>query len=320
MTPLSTPKDAGAYFYQDINNPQRLYLHIATPTTPYLQVLTGGVHRRFLLVCSNAICHAGVVERDYDGVMVVRHHAATPASPITPISRHDVIHYQAHCTTHTNTFNDKPPYWQQWYAKSLLNNQHHFLSQGTYLLAPASHLLRSKATFIDKTHCYVDWWHRCDDIIIPLKSLPPPDSGRVKWHKKLIAQGICPPLLLWFLPHISAYLLVDGHARLVAHRLLGSTPDMLEISQYQSYSYQADTHRQAHILANLEKALNNGAQFHTNHLNDILLKAYAPCHYERATLTAKPIAQMDALWLDVVERLAAKQSDDKAFIDTMISI
>jgi len=50
--------------------------------------------------------------------------------------------------------------------------------------------------------------------VVPLRTLPPPDDGRVKFFRKLARVGNLPPILLLYVSPLNATIVLDGHARL----------------------------------------------------------------------------------------------------------
>ncbi len=73
----------------------------------------------------------------------------------------------------------------------------------------------------DAAACFLTW-----DIgsawLLPLRTVGPADDGRVKSAAKLAADGMLPPLLLWWHSGLHAHLLLDGHVRLAACRASGA--------------------------------------------------------------------------------------------------
>ncbi|MGW3499042.1 hypothetical protein [Streptomyces sp. NPDC001020] len=77
---------------------------------------------------------------------------------------------------------------------------------------------------------YIDWltgsWR-----VIPLRQMPPPDDGRVKAYRKQAREGILPPALLWWFSGLNCYVILDGHARLVAAIAENREPAVLVLSR-----------------------------------------------------------------------------------------
>ncbi|MEV4458033.1 hypothetical protein [Microbispora sp. NPDC049633] len=63
--------------------------------------------------------------------------------------------------------------------------------------------------------------------VVPLRELPSPDDGRVKAYRRQARDGTLPPVLLWWISGLTAYVVVDGHDRLVAALAEGEEPPFL---------------------------------------------------------------------------------------------
>jgi len=66
-----------------------------------------------------------------------------------------------------------------------------------------------------------------------LRAPSPGDSSRIKASRKLAREGILPPVLLWFISGLDAYVLLDGHDRLHASRLENLAPPARVLSSRQ---------------------------------------------------------------------------------------
>jgi hypothetical protein len=62
---------------------------------------------------------------------------------------------------------------------------------------------------------YLDWCAGWQGVV-PTRPLPAGEHGRVKAYRKLAREGTLPPLLVWWVSGLDGWLLLDGHARLVA--------------------------------------------------------------------------------------------------------
>ncbi|GAA2433762.1 hypothetical protein GCM10010191_55010 [Actinomadura vinacea] len=76
---------------------------------------------------------------------------------------------------------------------------------------------------------YLDWLEGWQGIV-PLRPLPDPGEGRVKAHRKLVRDGLLPPLLLWWVSGLDGWVLLDGHARLAAALAEDQIPPSLALA------------------------------------------------------------------------------------------
>ncbi|MGW9116589.1 hypothetical protein ACWGRV_08040 [Streptomyces sp. NPDC055663] len=77
---------------------------------------------------------------------------------------------------------------------------------------------------------YIDWFTGSWGVM-PLRQMPPPDHGRVKSYRKQAREGILPPALLWWFSGLNCYVILDGHARLVAAIAENQEPAVLALSR-----------------------------------------------------------------------------------------
>lgn len=76
---------------------------------------------------------------------------------------------------------------------------------------------------------YLDWLAGWNGTV-PLLPLPEASSGRVKAYRKLARDRMLPPVLLLAASALDGYLVLDGHARIVAAQLEGIDPPVLVLS------------------------------------------------------------------------------------------
>ncbi|MFF2010591.1 hypothetical protein ACFVWY_16155 [Streptomyces sp. NPDC058195] len=67
--------------------------------------------------------------------------------------------------------------------------------------------------------------------VVPLRRMPTPGEGRVKAYRKQAREGILPPALLWWFSGLNCYVVLDGHARLVAALAENREPAVLVLSR-----------------------------------------------------------------------------------------
>jgi hypothetical protein len=103
------------------------------------------------------------------------------------------------------------------------------LHGGPWLLRP--HVLQphTAAELVHDNPAYLDWFGTGWNGIVPLRALPGEDSGRVKAYRKLAAEQLLPPIVLWWVSGLDGWLLLDGHARLVAALAEGVMPPALAL-------------------------------------------------------------------------------------------
>jgi hypothetical protein len=70
-------------------------------------------------------------------------------------------------------------------------------------------------------------WHG----VLPLRQLSPPDAARVKAYRKHARDGTLAPVLMWWVPSLDGWLLLDGHDRAVAALAEGRTPPCVVLTR-----------------------------------------------------------------------------------------
>ncbi|MCI3270154.1 hypothetical protein [Streptomyces cylindrosporus] len=70
-------------------------------------------------------------------------------------------------------------------------------------------------------------WHG----VVPLRRLSPPEAPRVKAYRKHAREGTLAPVLLWWVPALDGWLILDGHDRAVAALAEGAPPPCVVLAR-----------------------------------------------------------------------------------------
>ncbi|MGB4812715.1 MAG: hypothetical protein WBP13_09610 [Methylophilaceae bacterium] len=192
-------------------------------------------------------------------------------------------------------------YWAKFYTRALQNTPMSPLYSGLWSMSyiELEHdtnsprwLARSKAKwclataqdqqFLAAHDVYIDWWLSGNGNIINLFAphADPSHVGRIKWWLKVAREQTLPPLLLWYVSSLDAYVLLDGHDRLQVALINGIAPVCLVLSSYTEQTYPLDEGAQAGILKQLsivEQKITEGTQVNPDALagiNQALVRAF----------------------------------------------
>lgn len=80
---------------------------------------------------------------------------------------------------------------------------------------------------------YLDWCAGGWQGVIPLRPLSAPDAARVKAYRGHAREGTLAPVLLWWVPFLDGWLILDGHDRAVAALAEGGTPPCVVLERGQ---------------------------------------------------------------------------------------
>jgi hypothetical protein len=67
--------------------------------------------------------------------------------------------------------------------------------------------------------------------VLPLRRLSAPDAARVKAYRKHARDGTLAPVLLWWVPFVDGWLILDGHDRAVAALAEGRAPECVVLTR-----------------------------------------------------------------------------------------
>lgn len=95
---------------------------------------------------------------------------------------------------------------------------------------------------------YLDWCMSGNGQVLNVFAAQHRDSGRVKWWRKLARAGQLPPILVWYIHGLNAYLILDGHDRLQASLLEGVRPGFAVLTSFYEVAVQGDPRREQSIL------------------------------------------------------------------------
>ncbi|GAA2647275.1 hypothetical protein [Streptomyces lunalinharesii] len=88
----------------------------------------------------------------------------------------------------------------------------------------------------DPDRGHLTWFGYGDPVadrrdVLPLRALAAPDAARVKACRRQFREGVLPPVLLWAVSGLNAFVVLDGHDRLAAALAEGGRPEVLRLGR-----------------------------------------------------------------------------------------
>lgn len=151
-------------------------------------------------------------------------------------------------------------------------------------------------------------WYRNDQPILPLHALQSADSPRVRAHRRRLRSGERTPLLLWWVAGLSAFVLLDGHARLAAAIAEDISPPMLILTA--STAPELVSPRSTGEAAAIERAARMAGKAPAAHLAAVeqMIAEARLLRTERPTTYAWPLPGGRDAWDVEVRRSAPDRS------------
>lgn len=251
-------------------------------------------------------------------------------------------------------FLDYAKYWANFFAKALARSKSSFLHAGNWYILPNLSKDVPKDTmqhrFIPDTYwlncqfislentknhygisqnqfgcveitddeqlLYLDWQNLLPTI--PLKVMPSAEDGRVKWWRKKVREGVCPPILVWYQNNIQTHVIVDGHARLQAYRLENVKPNALIITAIEHKTYD-NTSSRIDALRGIKHSLEHSDKLlDVDKLNDLMINLYEPQDLYNPYIRSKIISDFDDIWLKEVRLFCKNTPIDQSDLADMI--
>lgn len=214
------------------------------------------------------------------------------------------------------------PSWSRLFAQALADSPDSFLHSGQWLFAGvrpdrttwqfASEPLprggwrwpiRSvREALRDDAVDSVDWW-RENDCLISLRRTAPMDDSRLKWWRKKAREGALPPILVWHVGCLDAYVIADGHLRLQAALLEECPPDFIAVSSTGAENWPLDESKQQAIVESLARTESRPRhrQMNVEQMNALLIATFDDRPYLRPRTRAWARIASDEQWLNQVE-------------------
>lgn len=248
--------------------------------------------------------------------------------PVPPIQSSDVEESIEHCGF------DRDSFWAKFFAKALsqsamsplyqgkwsLTNKNQYIETSPHDLPAENPSVENRVGFYQTRPLYLDWGSAGNYAVMALKSMPDAQNGRVKWWRKKVKEGNCPPVLIWFITCLQAYVVLDGHARLRAFQLERQKPDYMVLKSVNEIESEPDLERAKMVQQSLvERQLPSWKKpLSVDDINKILIKVYDNRPFVNHTTKSLAIPDFEPLWLKEVKAFEGKPGTDQEELDTML--
>lgn len=304
------------------------------PRSPACRLETGANGRIRLMQGQTPLLWATLCH-DYAGVHLLRTQARAPHPvPADAIASATIEAHKALAEK------DRLPAWSRLFAQALARSEDAFLYPGLWLFAgvrpqrqtwqfTSEPLPRCGSRWpIHEVHKalqddsvgYLDWWFTGSNELVSLRPSAPHDDSRLKWWRKKAREQALPPILVWHVGCLDAYVIVDGHVRLQAALLENQPPDFIVATSAQQQPWPADEKKQQAVVRSLERA-HEQPRFKglpTGQMNALLTAAFDDRPVLRPRTHAWARIASDAQWVAEVEaqlRAVGRLDALGAFVD-----
>jgi len=242
----------------------------------------------FKIQIADKILAWGKIESDYYGCWFLPNRVENETSQnfIKPITAQDI-------EKSTLSVNDKNKFWATYFLDKLKQSKFSMLHDGTWEIGiarnnavyPIQNWKRFDIKEIgnNKIPTYIAWDFNEKLKLLPLKKIDKNETGRVKWWRKKIREGNCPPILGWFVSALDSFILIDGHSRLQAFLLEQKMPSLLVVNLIQKIDVDSDFNKRESIVRAIENREKHPfkSKLSVEQSNNLLLNAFDDSPYNK---------------------------------------
>jgi hypothetical protein len=294
-----------------------LALNFESSTKPGIH-LESCENARIKLVNHGDTIFWATIEWHYTGVWLVKAYNSTEQNkkPIPPITA-DIINNLEY--SHNNL-----RFWCKFFAESLIKSDSSVLYNGLWLFRPiefkydctVSHgyqnsifdclrVYNVQNTFDREQIDWINWWTNGSCELINMKPKPDINSGRLKWWRKVAKENKLPPVLIWYLNCLDAYIIIDGHYRLYAALLENVKPDLILVYSVNEQNIITDKYRQEKIEKSLSVQIANHPES-IDKINNVLIEAFDNRPYYKSVTHSQVVLESEKIWINEIEDLLLK--------------
>lgn len=299
--------------------------------TPIFTLQSGG-KLRFRLTDNTESLFWGCIEPDYYGVWFLRNSRMNTLKDvfIPPITSSDIQ------KSILDQQNKNSRYWAKYFIQALSKSQRSFLREGKWMISEADQkrVVRDtiskelfwsvkglSQTFKLETIDVIQWDIYSTSALIPIKDKPQPEEGRLKWWRKQVKEGICPPIFVWYLNVLDSYVIIDGHMRLEACLLEEAKPKVLVLHEVSHSTHQikeGDKNSIIKAVDSLNENQNIDKKKKVDLINKLLIRVYDNRPWIYPITKSLFQSNIEEDWIREVKANASEFNLDRDDIDIMI--
>ena len=323
------------YYYKDLNGKNEAWSGLALnvqkigPRKFYFQTCK---NERFRLLANDKVLLWGFIEKDHYGLNLLKSYC--------PLNQEESPVKNINSSTIEKASNlpevERYKFWTRFFAEQLVQNDVSPLYPGLWYLTfykKASNWIYSNVNphwrfddgqiyNVDKTlHKeqieYVSWGLNGSWDLISFKAKPDENSGRVKWWRKKIKEGNLPPVLVWYVNLLDAYIILDGHSRLLASYLENQAPEIVTLYSIQEQEIERDKNVQNSIVKSLQNR-SSRKPISTESMNQVLISTFYDLPIPVYITKTKAVFDYGEWEEEVSQKIleVASEEELKQFLDT----
>ena len=294
-----------------------LMVTISGDRVPGFEVSLCPPHRLRVSVRDAPVCWARVWD-DYYGYDLLRKRGEDSWAIVPPIP------FQLADDIARSHAEERMRRWSRHFATSLWESTGSPFMAGEWMLAP--HMRWHEGAWLAPReierviahggHESIHWDHMIQPF--PLRDMSPADTGRVKAWRKLSRRGGLPPVLLYWVSGLVAYVVLDGHDRLLAAQIEETPVAFLCLDRVEEIHRDAEHHDMVwnavgkafdHASQGAARPHLGGKAFTHEKANRILLDAFVPIRAKKQSMaSSKPYSR--ARWESEVVAEAERHGVD----------
>ena len=141
------------------------------------------------------------------------------------------------------------------------------------------------------------------------------------WRKQT-RLDLLPPLLVWYIDSLNAYLLIDGHDRLLASQLENKSPEFIVMKSVLEMPKILSEKMQKSVMRNMEAQRKTKRKYKkpmtTEQINRLIIGIHDDRNWQRSVTKSRFRNQFEAEWLSQVQEIQKAFNLDKLDFESFL--